>query len=200
MIDAIEKLNLPQPVLLAGAAVVSLVVLLLLVGIARRLRGRRRAPAAAEEDLSIDVAALPSAGPARGAARLELYNLPVHLAVIVVAPPGRGGALPDDEQLPDLLEQIAPGMQRVLESHRPLVRRWPPQLSSDGFIHTFFGVAPLPGRRGKGSPWAALAGRCEWEEKNYHVGMIVCAAVPNSLGQIVVKHETGWLDLLRVRG
>ena len=200
MVEAIEKLNLPQPVLLAGGIVLSLVVLLLLARIARRLRRRSRAPTAAEEDLAIDVGLLPSAGPARGAVRLELYNLPVRLAVLVVAPPGRGGALPDDEHLPEMLEQISPGMQRVLESHRPLVRRWPPQLSSDGFIHTFFAAAPLPGRRGKGTPWASLAGRCEWEEKNYHIGMIVCAATPNSLGQIVVKHETAWLDVLRVRG
>ena len=171
---------------------------MIVAGKLRRRRRLRNLPP--PPDLGIDVSALPQAGsPTRGP-RLELYNLPVRLAVFVLAPTGRGSQLAADDRLAEMAEQILPGLARVLEAHQPVVRRWPTQLSSEGFASIFFASVRLPGSKGKGTLWSSLAGRCEWEGQNFQVGMVLCANAANSLGQLTVQRETQWLDMLRVRG
>ena len=57
----------------------------------RRQRGRLRTP---PPNLTLDLAALGEGGPPAGPPVLELYNLPVRLAAIVLAPAGRVRELP----------------------------------------------------------------------------------------------------------
>jgi len=153
----------------------------------------------AEPVLTIDVAALGTGGPPPDGPVLEHYNVPVRLAAIVVAPAGRARALPPPEQLDAVFEAIVPGLSRVVAAHGPLVRRWPEQLSSTGFAHSFFRHAKLPGDGGKGTPWCSAAGTAKMHGQPVMAGLVMRSDEPNSLGQLVVEHETKWLDVLRIR-
>lgn len=181
------------------AAAVAAVAVLVVVVLARLLRRRPADEADRPADLRIDLATLPAAGPPKDGPQLEFYNLPVRLAVLVLAPAGRGSRIPPKDLLPEIVERLLPGLMRVLSSHRPIFHRWPPQLSSQGFAQTFFACVPLPGDRGRGTPWSSAAGRVEAFGRSYLVGMVFRAAEPNSLSQTVVQHTSGWLDVLRVR-
>lgn len=162
---------------------------------------RRRAPIERKvrEDLSIDVAALePSGLPATGP-RLEFYGTPVRVAVFVLAPVGRGGSLPPPDRMPELVENLVPDLMSVLSAHAPVVRRWPEQLSSQGFVHAFFNNLQLPGDRGKGTPWCSIAGKFISGEQLYLAGLVCWAEKPNGLSQVEIQHDGQWADVLRVR-
>lgn len=176
----------------------AIVVLLAVFIVIRLILARRRPAAKAPPVLEVDVAALGDAGPPPSGPALECYNVPVRLAALVVAPAGRN-LLPAGDKLADLLDRIVPGMSSVLAAHQPLIRRWPPQLSPRGFASMFFANARLPGDRGKGTPWCAVAGRVEGAEQGIMVGMVLRAATANSLGEVPIERMQQWLDVLRVR-
>jgi hypothetical protein len=161
-------------------------------------RRQRAAPPPLEPNLKIDVGSLSQAGPPAHGPRLEIYHVPVRLAVLVLAPTGRGAELPPNDQLPTIVDEIVPGFMDVLRAHQPEFRRWPGQLSTQGFATTLFANLALPGDRGKGTPWCAMAGRIDAQGKKLLVGLAVCAASPNGLGHINVERETDWLGILRV--
>ena len=176
------------------------VVVIIVLWIAwRLLRRRRRVPALVRPDLKILIAELGDAGPPSGLPALELYNLPVRLAAIVLAPVGRVSELPRDEELPALIEAIVPGLDKIAASHRPLIRRWPSQVSARGFAHLFFANAKLPGDGGKGSPWSSVAGMFKLKGQPVMAALILRTASPNSLGQTIIEEEHQWLGCLRVR-
>jgi hypothetical protein len=179
----------------AGAAVL-LIVLALVVRLLRR-RGRTALPP--PSDLTIGVAALTDQGPPAGNPSLELYNLPMRLAAVIVAPAGRGSQLPPDCDTLDLCDHIVPGLAEIVRLHKPMVREWPAQLSTQGFSHTLFASVPLPGDHGKGTAWCVVAGRFETGKQNLLAGLVLRAAAPNSLGQLEIERPGQWLDLLRVR-
>ena len=164
-----------------------------------RLRRRRQPPAEEHPELVIDIGNLSDAGPPKDSAQLEIYNLPVRLAVMVLAPVGRGGQLPPADQLPDLVDQIVPGMMSVLEGHQPEFRRWPPQLSSQGFMRSFFSHLRLPGDRGRGTVWCSIVGKFTAQETQLLAGLVCCAERPNSVTELVVERDAQWLDILRIR-
>jgi hypothetical protein len=64
----------------------------------------------------------------------------------------------------------------------------------------FFSQLRLPGQRGKGSPWAAIAGRTSFGGHKALLGLVVCAAADNNFSQFTLEREQQWLDVLRVRG
>jgi hypothetical protein len=175
-------------------------IAVIMLGIAWRLlrrRGRVAAPLA--PDLKVLLANLGQEGPPQRPPVLELYNLPVRLAAIVLAPVGRVRDLPPVEQLPALIEAIIPGLDRVAALHQPLMRRWPSQVSARGFAHLFFSNAKLPGDGGKGSPWSSVAGVFKVNGQPVMAGLVLRAAGPNSLGQTIIETEHQWLGCLRVR-
>jgi hypothetical protein len=183
----------------AIAAVVGVAILFLVAAFVV-LRLRRKRPAELPRpDLFLDVTTLGQRPPATDGPQLECYHLPVRIALVVLAPLGRTGAQPPEEELSRLIEGIVPGLARVYGRDRPEVRRWPPQLSFQGFTRTFFANIRLPGARGKATPWCSLAGRAELDGRKYVVGLILQAARPNSLSEHVVDREGAWLDALRVR-
>lgn len=187
----------PRIVLLGGVALLGL--LLVVIVLALLLRRRKRPLADGPPDLRIDVASLPNVGPPPDGPRLEFYGMPVRLAVLVLAPAGRSGEIPSGEALEKAVDSLVPGMTGVVKSHRPLFRRWPVQLSSQGFANTFMSQVALPGDRGKGTPWCSAAGRFEAGEQQLLVGLVCVADKPNSMSQVVVQHPGQWLDLLRVK-
>jgi hypothetical protein len=179
---------------LVAAAVVVLAFLAF-----RLLRRQRETGRYPPPDLFVDVSQLDASGPPATGPRAEFYGLPVRLAVVVIAPAGRNSELPSPEVLPGLLDRLDPGLSAVVASHRPLICRWPVQLSSQGFAQRFFNQVGLPGERGKGTPWCSIAGKLQVGDRLFLVGIVCCAQQPNGLGQFVVHHEGQWLDILRIR-
>lgn len=186
---------------IAIGAGVLLVIATILTVIAARVTARPPAP---PENLTIDLEQLDKSGPeAHGVSAhgpfLEFYGVPVRLAVLVVAPMGRGAELPEPERLRVELDTLLPNLSTILDHHRPIFRRWPAQLSAHGFPQFFFLNLKLPGNKGIGTPWASIAGRCPIEGGSLLVGMVLCADKVNGLSQTVVEHEGQWRDALRVR-
>ena len=176
----------------------AVLVFLLFVLLVQRA-GRRRIPADVDDaDLSIDVGRISDTGPPSGANQLTVYHVPVRLAVLVLAPVGRGHPLPLADRLPGVCDQLLPGLSRVLVPHETQFRRWPPQLSSHGFAQALFKNARLPGDRGKQTPWCSVAGRFEADGEFLLAGLVCCAANDNSLSEIIIDKPCGWLDVMRV--
>ena len=202
MQEILDQLGVSLPEAI-GYAVAILALLVLAVVLLKAFKKKRPEPPP-PADLSIDIGALgadgpPIAGPGEEAAVLELYHIPVRLAGLVVAPTGRGGTVPEDERLGELLDAVVPGLAVVLRVHRPHIIHWEPQLSTQGFSTTLFANVRLPGDKGCGTPWCAVSGRCEAGDQKLLLGLICRAASPNSLAHLSVQRDSQWLDLLRVR-
>jgi hypothetical protein len=188
--------EVPSEYLIGGGVLAGLLVLLVIWRIFRR---KRAEPVAPPEDLSVQIFTLGEYGPPKADISLELYNLPVRLAAVILAPTGRGSELPSVTNVPRLVDHIVPGLSEIVLLHKPTVRRWPAQLSTQGFSNTLFSNVRLPGDHGKGTPWSIVAGRFETGEQNILAGLVLRAVGPNSLGQFVIDRPGQWLDLLRVR-
>jgi hypothetical protein len=188
--------------LLSLACGVLAVLAAALLIVAYLLLRRKRGPAAASDDLDdrgIDVASLDASPPAATGPQLEIYGTPHRVAVVVMAPAGRNGTVPPKKELPALAEFLFPNLGAVLIASQPQYVRWPPQLSSQGFVQSFFNKLSLPGDHGKGTPWCSLAGKLEAHGQLYLIGLVCCAAAPNGLGEITVEHSGEWLQILRAR-
>jgi hypothetical protein len=169
-------------------------LLYMVVGtLTRRKRRAAESPVAPE----IDLAALAPTGPPASGPTLHAYNVPMRLVVLVLAPVGRGSALPATDELSRIVDQIVPGLFELAQAHQARIKLWPPQLSAQGFAAALFANLPLPGHRGKGTPWCAIAGRFVAGEQSYLAGVVLRAATPNSLGQITLAHEAQWLEVMR---
>jgi len=199
-LDSLENAAAAIPGPLVAGIVLALVAVVVLYVLVKILGARRRKPPPPLADLSIDVTALPAAGPPAGGPALYYYSVPVRLAALVLAPAGRVRELPPPGELHDLLESLLPGLSEVVAAHRPLIRRWPAQLSVSGFAHQFFSQAKLPGRGGKGTPWSSAAGVFKIEGQPIMLAMILRAAAPTNLGQRILGEEAQWLDVFRIRG
>lgn len=162
----------------------------------RRQRIRGSEP---QEILSIDIAALPLKSPADRGVVLEIYGVPMIITVLVLAPAGRGLSLPTKTGMAQFVDSLVPDLMAVLSSHQPLFRRWPEQLSIRGFVHSVFNNLPLPGDRGKRTPWCSVAGKFESGGQQYLAALVCRAEQPNALGQIEIKHPGQWVEVLRVR-
>lgn len=182
------------PALLALGAIALLTLVLLLPWWLRR----RRKPEVAAPALRVNVATLPEAGPPDAPPILRIYNVPVRLAMIVLAPVGRGARSPAADAVGEIIDQVVPGLGAVAAAHGAAIKIWPAQLSSQGFLHQFSVNVGLPGDAGKGTPWCSVCGRFEAEGIPYLAGLLLCAAKGNSLGQFLVERESQWPDMLRV--
>jgi hypothetical protein len=148
---------------------------------------------------AIDLSEFVVGGPPGGSPQMEFYGTPVRLQLIVLAPMGRHGQLPSNEELPHILNHFISDFTRVSGLHRTVVFRWPEQLSADGFYQAFFNKLSLPGDHGRGSPWCAVSGRFTVADTQYLVGMAFTSEKPNGMGTVTVEHEGQWLDVLRIR-
>lgn len=178
----------------ASLAGVVLVVLYLILRFRRETRRKvEQAP-----DMGINVKDLLPQGPPPAGPALSFYNVPVRLAALVLAPAGRAQELPPVNQLEGIIDSLVPGLARVVTAHKPVVRTWPAQLSTSGFAHLLFTHARLPGEGGKGTPWCAVAGTFKVGKTRIMAGMVMRTAAPTNLGQVALRQETQWLDVLRV--
>ncbi len=182
-------------VLGGGALGLFVIVLVVFLVLANRGGGSGKA---ADDDLSINLMALPEDPIPAGGNSLEFYGTPVRLMVLVIAPAGRG-APPERTELPQIAEHLLPGLMPILSTHQPIFRLWPAQLSTTGFGHVFFNNLRLPGDRGKGTPWCGVVGRFAIDGRPFLAGFVCKADKPNGLGEVYIEHEGGWLDVLRIR-
>jgi len=192
--EAIGWLSGNLTLIIAALAAVVVIYLLWRIFAGRKGEAPKQVP-----DLAIDVMSLGSHGPPPGAATLEFYNVPVRLAAVVLAPAGRVRQLPPINQLADVFDAIVPGMARVVATHKPLVRRWPAQVSAKGFAHTVFQHCRLPGEGGKGTPWCTTAGVFKIEGQPLMAGLIMRTESTSAHGQEVIDAEERWLACLRVK-
>ncbi len=188
--------------LLFGGVALAVLIAFAVISIAIAWLVFRRKPDPAPEktwERLIDLTALEARGAPADGPRLEYYGCPVRLAVLVLAPVGRDGSIPEKEQLPELLEQFVPQFLQVVAAHQPLLQFWPAQVSAVGFTNAFFSNVALPGDRGKGTPWCGIAGRFMALGKPYLAGIICCDDNATGLGQLILEHEGQWRDVLRVK-
>ncbi len=163
------------------------------------LRRRQIKPApVTRSNMYLNVESLGQHGTPAGMRELQFYNIPVRLAAIVIAPVGRDRATPHHEDAEQLLESIVPGIDEVIRSHRPEIRVWPAQLSVQGFTQAFFNHVALPGQQGKGTPWCSLAGKFMTHGHAFVAGLVFRSEKANGVGQVAVRHEAQWLDMLRL--
>jgi purine-cytosine permease-like protein len=200
ILDALAKFFLaPENRLWIFVILGGLVVLLALLIVQYFLRRRHKKEPLLPPELHVELDRLVNEGPPAGLPIFEFYNLPVRLAGVVFAPVGRMRELPPPAELSAVFESVLPGLGCVVERHAPLVRYWPHQVSTRGFATSFFTNIRLPGDRGKGTPWSAVAGIFMHDGVPIMIGLVLRAAAANSLGQIVVNTEHEWLGCLRVR-
>ena len=57
----------------------------------------------------------------------------------------------------------------------------------------------LPGEKGRGTCWCSAQGKVTLGQRQWLVGLILCAESANPLADIQVEHEGRWPDVLRVR-
>jgi hypothetical protein len=176
-----------------------LVAVLLVVHRLVKWMGRPPRTVVVDPSLVIDTSTLPLPH-GDGAMRVAVYHVPMRLAVVVVAPLGRDAAPPSSDSVLQILDAAVPGLGAVAATDELLVRIWPRQLSATGFAHSLARHVPLPGDKGKGSPWCLVAGRVSLGRQSFAIGLALAAAAPNNLSLVAIESEHQWLDVLRIRG
>lgn len=201
IVEWLKALDQDQVIVWIGALSAGLLTLVLIFIVIRRLLRRPEPPSEPIiDDRFMDVSQLDSRGPPNELPVVEVYGVQVRVAVVILAPVGRDGLSPEPEALNSILEQLVPGFSGAILRDKPIVRIWAGQLSAQGFTNAFFNNVALPGERGKGTPWCALAGRFTAAGESFLVGLVLCSAHPNALGQYAIHHEGQWNDILRLRG
>jgi hypothetical protein len=179
--------------------IIVLAALLVLYIVYRILTRKKKTPEQRAVDLGIEVSSFDATGPPTGATALEFYNLPVQLVAIVLAPAGRLRGLPPPSEMGGVYDAVIPELSKVIATHRPLIRRWSPQLSVKGFSHVVYQKCPLPGDNGKGTPWSTVAGVFEMDGQPMVAALILRTESKNSHGQRSIDEPHQWLDCLRVK-
>ena len=190
--------HLPDHLLAPIAMVVTALVLILLAFKLLRSRLRKQALAADQASYKIRWADYASHKVPQAKAVLRLYRIPVHLPLIVVAPIGRGGKLPHAELLPKVLDRVIPGLHAVMQHHQTVTVHWPAQLSTSGFRERFFSEIQLPGERGKGTEWSAVAGCVSSAGYRFSIGLLLRGDEDNNYGFFPIDQDGQWLDLFQV--
>jgi hypothetical protein len=175
-------------------SVVGGVALLLLVPLVLWLRRRRRPPIDAEETLIENLGDYPPAGP--GPQRLLLYDEPMRLRLVVLAPVGKR-ALPTDGAVEPLLDRVLRGLGDIARQDRPRIRVWPAQLSQQGFAPKFFRLTHRPEQANNPSPWVLVAGPVRRGGQSFLLALALCAQEPTDHSNVALQADQ-WSMVFRV--
>ncbi|HEY8505786.1 MAG TPA: hypothetical protein VIL46_14470 [Gemmataceae bacterium] len=167
--------------LLGGGLLAIIIGLVVLRRLLRRRRPVRRDP---EAGLREDLAEYPPPPPATGEARLTFNGRPVRVRLVVVAPSGNLGPRLTPEDVPELLEQVLPGVGAVLRADRPRLRVWPPELSARGFAPRFYRLVRTPEEESEESRWVLSAGPVKAGRRIVLLGLAMLADRPAVAAQI----------------
>lgn len=171
-----------------GGALLLLFLLILWV------RRSRRPPVDPEAGLLENLGDYPPAGP--GPQRLLVHGQPVRLRLVVLAPMGKR-PLPVNGAVEPLLDQVLRGLGDIARQDRPRIRVWPPQLSAQGFVPTFFRLSRRPEQAGKPTPWVLAAGPVRGGGQQFLLGLALCGEGPSDLGNLSLQANQ-WNEILRI--
>lgn len=181
-------------------AIGGLLILLLLWSLFRAILGGRKSGAKkGQQSLEEDLAQYPPPPARTGDRRLLVEGVPVRIRLVVAAPAGgQADDRLDLEELETVLDQILPGLGAIYKEDKPRVKRWPRQVSYQGFAHHFHRCMLIPEEEGELSPWVLVAGRVKLKKFQMMLGLALLALKPTTVGQRTVDaHE--WASVLRVR-
>jgi hypothetical protein len=136
--------------------------------------------------------------PAAGPKRLSINGEPVRLRLVVVCPTGKLQDSMTADGVAEQLDDVVRGLGAFVQSDKPRVKIWPPQLSVAGFAPTFHRLIESPDGAGKPSRWIKLAGPARTGRKPILLGIAAFADEPCKLGDVVVE-TTEWGELLEIQ-
>ncbi len=177
---------------------VALLVLVVLVFLTRRVVKLFRKP----KDISlvdplrvVDLSAEPLGKNER--TDLKVHNLPARLGVVVLAPLGRLD-LPGDEEIPNILDGLVPGLGKFVADDTPIVRSWPNQVSVGGFANNLSLHMQVGGKDLTETPWCLVAGKTKRPDGLLLVTLALAAEASNRLGVVRLDDESQWMQAIQV--
>ena len=177
---------------------VALLVLVVLVFLTRRVVKLFRKP----KDISlvdplrvVDLSAEPLGKNER--TDLKVHNLPARLGVVVLAPLGRLD-LPGDEEIPNILDGLVPGLGKFVADDTPIVRSWPNQVSVGGFANNLALHMQVGGKDLTETPWCLVAGKTKRPDGLLLVTLALAAEASNRLGVVRLDDESQWMQAIQV--
>jgi hypothetical protein len=177
---------------------VALLVFIVLVFLTRRVVKLFRKP----KDISlvdplrvVDLSAEPLGKNER--TDLKVHNLPARLGVVVLAPLGRLD-LPDDEEIPNILDGLVPGLGKFVADDTPIVRSWPNQVSVGGFANNLALHMQVGGKDLTETPWCLVAGKTKRPDGLLLVTLALAAEASNRLGVVRLDDESQWMQAIQV--
>ncbi|MGB0654223.1 MAG: hypothetical protein ACPGMQ_02180 [Pirellulales bacterium] len=130
-------------------------------------------------------------------ADLKVHNLPARLGVVVLAPLGRLD-LPDDEEIPNILDGLVPGLGKFVADDTPIVRTWPNQVSVGGFANNLALHMQVGGKDLTETPWCLVAGKTKRPDGLLLVTLALAAEASNRLGVVRLDDESQWMQAIQV--
>ena len=130
-------------------------------------------------------------------ADLKVHNLPARLGVVVLAPLGRLD-LPDDEEIPNILDGLVPGLGKFVADDTPIVRTWPNQVSVGGFANNLALHMQVGGKDLTETPWCLVAGKTKRPDGLLMVTLALAAEASNRLGVVRLDDESQWMQAIQV--
>ena len=128
---------------------------------------------------------------------LKVHNLPVRLGVVVLAPLGRID-VPDDEELPSILDGLVPGLGKYITRDKPIIRTWPNQVSVGGFANNLALHMQVGGQDLTETPWCLVAGKTKRPDGLLLVTLALAAETVNRLGVVRLEDESQWMQAIQV--
>ena len=128
---------------------------------------------------------------------LKVHNLPARLGVVVLAPLGRLD-LPDDEEIPNILDGLVPGLGKFVADDTPIVRSWPNQVSVGGFANNLALHMQVGGKDLTETPWCLVAGKTKRPDGLLLVTLALAAEASNRLGVVRLDDESQWMQAIQV--
>ena len=178
-----------------------LILLLLLYAILERtgrlIFGRRKTASNQGDRLRENLADYPPPTGSPGPRRLLIEGWPARIRLVVIAPVGKENPIAVSDVAP-ILDQMFRGLGEVLKNDQPLIRIWPPQLSSQGFAPTFHRLVHKPEPEGQPSHWVLVAGQTPSRPRPLLLGLALWADEANTLGRLTLEPGQ-WLGVLSVR-
>jgi hypothetical protein len=172
-------------------------VLIALVVLYRIATGRKKPPPDLEKGLREDLATYPPPPGVAGVRRLCVNGVPVRVRLVVVAPIGKQQTAILPDLVPALLDDVLRGLGGVVQTDKPRIKVWPPQLSVAGFAPTFHRLVTAPDRERETSRWVKLAGPARTGQRPILLGLALLADEPCKFGDVHVE-TTEWHEVLEM--
>jgi len=128
---------------------------------------------------------------------LKVHNMPVRLGVVVLAPLGRI-ELPEDDELPSILDGLVPGLGAFIEIDTPIIRTWSNQVSVGGFANNLALHMQVENQDLTETPWCLVAGKTKRPDGLLLVTLALAAATQNRLGVVRLEDESQWMQAIQV--